>query len=343
MKKNSCFIIAEAGVNHNGSLGLAKKLVRLAAKAGADAVKFQAFKAEQVVTNRGKMATYQKKNIGKIESQKAMLAELEFKNTWYPIILKECQQCGIEFMSTPHGGKESVRLLNRYVKRWKVGSGDLLNFILLNEIVKTKKPMILSSGMHDLKEVQQAIKYLLSKGYDRDSISVLHCTTNYPCPPQQVNLAAMVTMQKELGGITIGYSDHTQGSEVAIMAAALGMKVYECHFTLDKNLLGPDHKASAEPLELTERIKAIRNAPVIMGDKDKKPNAIELVGMKPQVTKSIVVTSDLKCGHILTEKDLGAKRPGDGVSPMFYEKFIGKSLKRDVVTDQQLFFSDIES
>lgn len=338
---NTCFIIAEIGPNHNQKLNIALRLIRLAARIGADAVKFQTYTAEQLVTKRGETAGYQRINTG-INSQRELLKLIDFKEKWYPKIVKECKKNGIEFMSTPHGGKPSVKLLNKYVRRWKVGSGDLLNFLLLDEIAKTRKPVILSSGMHNLSEVKKAINFLLKKGYKKNMISVLHCTTNYPCPPEQVNLLAMVTMQKKLKGITIGYSDHSQGYSVAVMAATLGAKIYECHFTLDKNLPGPDHKASADPDELKKRIEAIRDTNIIMGSGRKEPNLIELKDMKIQVTKSIVAARGIKKGKILSIDDLGAKRPGDGVSPMFYEKFIGKKLLRDISTDEQITFRDIE-
>ena len=340
--KKPCLIIAEAGVNHNGRLDLALRLVRKASEAGADAVKFQTFRANQVVTDRGKMASYQIKNTGEEKSQKEMISEFELNEEWYPRIIAECKKYGIIFMSTPHGGRESVRFLNKYVSRWKIGSGDLLNFILLDEISKTKKSVILSSGMHDLKEIFLAIKFLLKKGYKRNMISVLHCTTNYPCMPEQVNLSAMVTMMKKLKGITIGYSDHTVGPKVAVMAITLGAKIYECHFTLDKTLPGPDHKASAEPNELKEKIDMIRKSQIIMGCEKKKPIEIETKEMKLMVTRSIVAARDFAKGSILKTDDLEAKRPGDGVSPKYYEKFIGKRLKRDILYDEQITFKDIE-
>lgn len=340
--KSNCFVIAEAGVNHNGRLALAKRLVRVAALAGADAVKFQTFRTEQVVTKKGQMVAYQKKNIGKVESQSEMLSKLEFKEEWYPLIFKQCGKYGIEFMSTPHGGRASIRLLNKYVKKWKVGSGDLLNFILLDEISKTRKPVILSSGMHNLNEVRKAVRFLVGRNYPFSKVAVLHCTTNYPCPPEQVNLGAMVTMKNKLKGIAVGYSDHTEGSQVTVMAATLGARIYECHFTLDKNLPGPDHKASAEPKELEERIKMIRRASIILGDGIKRPNRIETDEMRPMVTRSIVSVVSLKKGHVLSEKDLEAKRPGDGVSPEHYERFIGRRLKKDIAPDEQILYRDVE-
>jgi N,N'-diacetyllegionaminate synthase len=340
-KPYKVFIIAEAGVNHNGRKDLALKLVRKAASAGSDAIKFQTFKANQVVSDLGKMASYQKDNLNKNISQKEMLSNLELKEGWYPDIIAECERSGIMFMSTPHGGRDSVKFLNPYIRVWKVGSGDLLNFILLDEISQTKKPVILSSGMHSLKEIKQSIIFLQGSGYKNDMISVLHCTTKYPCPPDKVNLAAMKTMIDKLY-VTVGYSDHTEGNQVAVMATTLGAKVYECHLTLDKNLPGPDHKASCEPVELTERIKMIRRAQEILGNDNKEPTKEEIEEMKPLVTRSIVAKWDLPRGHVLNKEDLEAKRPGDGVSPSKYEKFVGKKLKKSKYRDEKILFADIK-
>ena len=241
----------------------------IAAAAGADAVKFQTFKAEEVVTDSGEMASYQKKNIGKQTSQKEMLKSLELPEEFYPPLLKRCEEKNILFMSTPHGGIKSVDFLESLeVKVYKIGSGDLTNYILLNRVAKTKKPIILSTGMATLKEAKGAVDFLKSKGAFQ--IAILHCTTNYPCPPKDVNLLAMKTMMEELD-IPVGYSDHTQGIQVAIMAATLGMTIYECHFTVDKKLPGPDHIASCESDELKEKIEAIRNVPEVLGKSKKIP------------------------------------------------------------------------
>jgi N,N'-diacetyllegionaminate synthase len=340
--QKKCFIIAEAGVNHNQRLDLALKLVQAAAKAGADAVKFQTFKAEQVVTEKGEMASYQKKNIGKNESQLAMLRKLELKEADYPLIIKECKKAGILFLSTPHGGKASVDLLEHFgMKAYKVGSGDLTNFILLKRIAETKKPVILSSGMATMKEVTDAVDFMKSHGVKE--IAMLHCTTNYPCPPSEVNLLAMVTMNKVLSqkGIYVGYSDHTEGTLVAGLSAAFGACVYECHFTLDKNLPGPDHKASCEPEELKERIRIIRSIPDILGSGVKKPAKSELASMIKTVRRSIVAAHDLSEKHVLTEDDIEAKRPGDGLSPKYYAKLIGKKLKKSIKKDGQILLTDV--
>lgn len=328
------FIIAEAGVNHNQKLDLALKLIDTAAETGADAVKFQTFKAEQVVREKGEMASYQKKNTGKVQTQRQMLRGLELPEEFYPELIKRCRQKKILFMSTPHGGKASVDLLEKFnISCYKIGSGDLTNFLLLERVAKTKKPIILSSGMSTLVEAKNAINFVRSKG--NNQIAILHCTTNYPCPLKEVNLLAMKTMMENLD-VPVGYSDHTEGSQVVIMAAAMGMAIYECHFTSDKNLPGPDHIASAAPYELKERIQIIRKVRVILGKKEKIPNQSEIVSMIPLVRKSIVATRDLKKGHIISSDDLEAKRPGNGLSPIFYESLLAKKLKRQVKKDEKI-------
>lgn len=340
IKENSrVFIIAEAGVNHNQQLDLALKLVDVAAEAGADAVKFQTFKAEDVVTEDGEMASYQKKNMGQQMSQREMLRRVELPEEFYQPIIHRCDERGILFMSTPHGGKPAVKLLESLgVAAYKIGSGDLTNYILLSEVAKTGKPVFLSSGMATLEETKDAIRFVRSRG--NNQIAMFHATTNYPCPPEEVNLLAMKTMMEELD-VPVGYSDHTEGNQVAIMAAALGIAIYECHFTLDKKLPGPDHVASVEPDQLKERIAAIRKAPVILGKKEKSPNQSEAESMLQLVRKSIVAARDLKAGQVITEDDIEAKRPGNGVSPTQFEKFLGKKLLVDVSSDEQLTIDKI--
>lgn len=339
-KNNPCFIIAEAGVNHNQKLDLAIKLVDIAADCGADAVKFQTFTGDDLVTKWGKMASYQLKNIGQEMTQREMLKSVALPEEYYGPIIKCCEERNILFMSTPHGGKPAVRLLEALgVSAYKIGSGDLTNYIILDVVAKTGKPVILSSGMATLEETKDAIRFIRSKGNNR--IAMFHATTNYPCPSEEVNLLAMKTMMEELD-VPVGYSDHTQGIQAAVMAATLGMALYECHFTLDKTLPGPDHIASAEPDELKSRIQAIRQVPTILGRKEKIPTKSEVDLMRDTVRKSIVMTKDLKVGHIITEDDLEAKRPGDGVSPTQYEKFLGKRLKVDFKKDEQITVDDIE-
>lgn len=334
-----CFIIAEAGVNHNQKLDMALKLIDAAAKSGADAVKFQTFKAGQVVTSEGEMTSYQKKNTGNVQSQLKMLRNLELPENFYPKLIKRCLQKNILFMSTPHGGTASVDLLEKFnLCSYKIGSGDLTNYMLLERVAKTKKPIILSSGMGTLKEVKNAVNFIRSCGNDK--IAVLHCTTNYPCPPEEVNLKAMLTMMEKLD-IPVGYSDHTQGNQVGLMAVTLGAAIYECHFTLDRKLPGPDHIASSEPEELKTKIQAIRNVSVILGNGVKKPNKVELDSMIPLVRRSVVAAKDLEKGHKIFLADLEAKRPGTGISPIYYKKYLGKKLKKSLKKDKQIFLSDL--
>ena len=334
------FIIAEAGVNHNQKLDLALRLIDIAAESGADAVKFQTFKVEDVTTEEGQMASYQEKNIGKVMSQREMLKGLELPEEFYQTMIQRCKEKNILFMSTPHRGKKSVDFLESLkVEAYKIGSGDLTNYILLDRVARTKKPIILSSGMATMEEVKNAIGFVRSRG--NNQIVMLHCTTNYPTPPEEVNLLAMKTMMEELD-TPIGYSDHTQGNQAAIMAATLGMAIYECHFTSDKTLPGPDHVASADPMELKAKIEAIRKAQVILGKSEKNPNKSEIESMLTLVRRSIVAAKDLKSGHIIAEDDLEAKRPGDGVSPVEFEEFLGKKLKNAIKKDCKIRFEDME-
>lgn len=345
------FIIAEAGVNHNGELEKTLRLVDIAANAGADAVKFQTFRAEQVVVESAEMAEYQKKNIGEgsaiWRSQREMLRELELKEEFYPALIEHAKEREIVFFSTSHGGRASVDFLESLgVPLYKVGSGDLTNYILLERLAWTRKPIILSTGMATMEEVKDAVRVLRERGVE--DLVVLHTTTNYPCPPGEVNLSAMVRMINELDAV-VGYSDHTEGQEAGILAASLGMAVYERHFTIDKSLPGPDHVASDSPEELKQKIAAVRAitpssvtpSPVLMGSDEKKPTKSELV-MLPLVRRSIVAARDLEAGRVLEKSDLEAKRPGDGVSPTEFEKFIGRKLKQAVPADHQLRFEDLE-
>jgi len=334
-EKGRVFVIAEAGVNHNGDLKKALELVDVAAAAGADAVKFQTFKAEQVVNRYAKMAAYQLKNIGRKMSQQEMLKGLELPESFYSTIMEKCRRRKIIFLSTPHGGNESAKFLHKLkIRAYKIGSQDLTNYILLELLAKYKKPLILSSGMSTMDEIKNAISFIRAKG--NNNIAVLHCTSNYPCPNEQINLRAMVTMMNELN-VQVGFSDHSLGNQVAIMAATLGAAIYECHFTLDKKLPGPDHIASCDPDELANRLAAIRNVNIILGSDIKKPTKDELMSMRPLVRKSIVYVNDFPSGHVIKLADIEAKRPlKGGISPIFYDNFIGKKLIKNVKIDDQL-------
>ncbi|MFH1326442.1 MAG: N-acetylneuraminate synthase [Candidatus Falkowbacteria bacterium] len=324
------FIIAEAGVNHNGSLKNALKLVDVAVKAGADAVKFQTFKAEEVVIVKGEMAEYQKKNIGKTESQIAMLKKLELKEKFYQPIIQYCKKKKIIFLSTPHGGFKSVDFLQAIkVPAFKFGSGELTNLPLLQYAAKFNKPMILGTGMATLPEVKEAIKSIKAVGNRK--IITLHCTTNYPCPFDEVDLQAIQTMMKKLD-VLVGYSDHTLGTQVPIMAVTMGACVIEKHFTLDKNMPGPDHKASAEPVELKDMVDKIRKVEIILGSGVKHPNKSETPMIKT-VRKSLVALTNIKQGETLTKRNIGIKRPGTGLAPKMYFKILGKKAKQDIKAD----------
>lgn len=338
-EKGRVFVIAEAGVNHNGKLDLALKLVDMASEIGADAIKFQTFKAAQVVTENGKMASYQEKNIGKKTSQLEMLKSLELQEEFYPKIIKRCKEKQIIFFSTPQGGKESLKFLEKQkVIIYKIDSGNLTNYILIDKIAKTKKPIILSTGMATLKEVEAAIKFIKSR--NNNKIAVLHCTTNYPAKKNEIDLEAMVTMMEKLD-VPVGYSDHSQDDQVAIMAATLGMAVYEFHITLDKRLIGPDHIASCNPEEAKKRINLIRATQTILGNSEKQIRPIEKQYLKI-VRRSLVYTKNLAKDHIIEDDDIDGKRPGDGISPIYYKKFIGRKLIKDVFVDQQLESANFE-
>jgi len=336
--KSPIFIIAEAGVNHNGSLANALKLVDAAAGAGADAVKFQTFKAEEVVTTQGAMADYQKKNIGKTESQLNMLKKLELNEKFYQPIIKRCQKKKIIFLSTPHGGEKSVDFLNSLkAPAFKFGSGDLTNLPLLQYAARYQKPMILGTGMSITREIAEAVRVIKRAGNKK--IIILHCTTAYPCPFSAVNLKAMQTMMREFD-VLVGYSDHTLGVTVPVMAAALGACVIEKHFTLNRNLPGPDHKASLEPAELKQMVAAIRTAETAMGSAKKQPAKIEknnkLVGRK-----SIVAAGSISKGTVIGKKMLTVKRPGTGIPPKFLNKIIGRKAKKNIIKDYLIKWSDI--
>jgi len=327
------FIIAEAGVNHNGNLRTALKLIDAAVLAGVDAIKFQTFRAEDVVTRAGEMAEYQKKNIGRIESQLEMLKKLELPDDFYQPIIEHCRKKKIIFLSSPHGGFNSVdQLVKLKLPAFKFGSGDLTNLPVLEYAAKFKKPMILSAGMATLAEIQTAVKIIKRAG--NDQIIVLHCTTNYPCPFNEVNLRAMLTMKQKLPAL-VGYSDHTPGIQTPIMAATLGACLIEKHFTLDKNMPGPDHSSSLEPEELKTMVRMIREVPVILGSEIKKPNPSERSMIKT-VRKSIVAARNIKKGEIFSVRNLAIKRPGTGLNPNAWGRLLGKKAKKDFLTDELL-------
>ena len=329
---NKVFIIAEAGVNHNGSLGLAKKLVDAAADAGADAVKFQTFKANNLVSKSAHKAEYQKQTTAADETQHAMLAKLELDDAAHRAIIEHCKRRQILFLSTPFDIESADMLEGLGMPIYKIPSGEITNLPYLRHISRLGKGIILSTGMSDLQEVENALGALESEGTPRSKITVLHATTEYPCPIEDVNLKAMLTIQKEFG-VKVGYSDHTSGIEVPIAAVALGACVIEKHFTLDRTMDGPDHKASLEPGELKAMVSAIRNVEQALGDGLKRPSPSELKNI-PIARKSLVAICGIKKGDLFSEKNLGAKRPGHGISPMHWDELIGQPARRDFAVDE---------
>lgn len=327
-KGKPSFIIAEAGVNHNGKLELAEELVDVAKEAGVDAVKFQTFTSKNLVTRSADMAEYQKKNIGKTESQFHMLKKLELPFSDFIELKKHCDEKGIMFLSTPHTD-DAIDFLEPLVPAYKIASGDLTNIPFLENIAKKRKPIILSTGMGTLNEIKEAVDAIKKKG--NKNIILLHCTTNYPCPLEQANLRAIQTLQKAFP-YPIGYSDHTEGMLIPVMATTLGARVIEKHFTLSKSLAGPDHKASLEPRELKEMVRAIRGAEKALGSHMKKPSAAEKRIAKI-ARKSIIARRDIHKGEVIKKEMLILKRPGTGMLPKYLPRIIRKRAKRDIPKD----------
>ena len=326
----SSYIIAEAGVNHNGSLELAKNLVDKAKEAGADCVKFQTFIASQIVSKNAVKADYQKKQTANSESQHEMLKKLELSFDDFTELHNYCKEIGIEFLSTAFDF-ESIDFLNQLgMQVWKIPSGEITNLPYLIKIAKLNKKVILSTGMSTMREIEDAVNIL--KDHGASELIILHCTTEYPTPYEDVNLNAMLAI-KERFGYEVGYSDHTMGIEVPIAAVALGAKVIEKHFTLDRTMDGPDHKASLEPSELKTMVDAIRNIELSMGTGIKEPADSEKKNIAI-ARKSIVANKSIKKGEILTEQNLTVKRPGDGISPMKWFEIIGTKAIRDFEEDE---------
>lgn len=329
---NRVFIIAEAGVNHNGDINIAKKLVDKAVLAGADAVKFQTFKAENLVCRNASKAEYQLDTTDKDETQFDMLKKLELTEKMHVELIDYCKNRDIMFLSTPFDIDSLHYLVNLGLDIIKIPSGEITNYPLLREVGKTKKKVILSSGMSTLNEIKNAKRVLMEFGC-KDLI-ILHCNTEYPTPYQDVNLKAMNTIREELG-VRVGYSDHTQGITVPIAAVALGAEVIEKHFTLNRNMIGPDHRASLEPDELKEMIRAIRNVEASLGDGVKKPSESEKKNIEI-ARKSIVAKCNIAKGTLLNGENLTTKRPGIGISPMEWDYVIGQKAKRDFDMDEMI-------
>ena len=326
------FIIAEAGVNHNGDINNAKKLIDVAADAGADAVKFQTFKAENIVSKNAEKAEYQKNTTDAEENQFDMLKKLELTEEMHQTLIEYCVEKNILFLSTPFD-LDSIDYLDKEgIEIMKIPSGEITNYPYLVKIAKVGKPVILSTGMSELYEVEDAVAILRENGVE--DITVLHCNTEYPTPYTDVNLKAMLTLKDRLN-LKVGYSDHTMGIEVPIAAVAMGATVIEKHFTLDKSMDGPDHKASLEPEELRAMISAIRNTEKALGDGQKTPSCSEKKNISI-VRKSIVAKKTILKGEIFTEDNLTVKRPGDGISPMHWNELIGKKAQKDYKADEMI-------
>lgn len=317
----SVFIIAEAGVNHNGCQETAKKLIDAAVEAGADAVKFQTFKAENLVSTKAEKAQYQKETTNSEESQFDMIKKLELDVKTHDILIDYCNTKGIMFLSTPFD-HDSIYLLNKLgLEIFKIPSGEITNLPYLREIGKLNKKVILSTGMANIGEIEMALNILIESGTKKDNITILHANTMYPTPMEDVNLKAMLTIGNTFN-IKYGYSDHTLGIEVDIAAVAMGASCIEKHFTLDKNMDGPDHKASLEPDELKAMVKGIRNIEIALGSSIKKASKSETPNIEA-ARKSIVAKTSIKKGEILSEKNITCKRPAKGISPMRWDEIIG--------------------
>ena len=329
---NKVFVIAEAGVNHNGSIDLAKKLIDTAANSGADAVKFQTFKAEKLATKIAEQCEYQSLNTNTVESQFEMLKRLEIGKREHEELYSYCQQKDIEFMSTPFDIESIHFLIDLGVKRLKVPSGELTNYPYLSAVGACGKPIILSTGMSDMNEVRSAVEVLESAGTLKEKVTVLHATTDYPTQMSDVNLLAMQTIGTSLS-VSVGYSDHTNGIEVPVAAVALGAAVIEKHFTLDRSMPGPDHKASLEPKEMNAMVTAIRNIESALGDGVKAPTQNELSNMN-LIRKSIVAQKRIKKGERFDATNISVKRPAGGISPIYWDVTIGRIASRDYIADE---------
>lgn len=332
------FIIAEAGVNHNGDAETAKKLIDAACEAGADAIKFQIFKTERLIIKNASKAEYQKLATGSGETQYDMLKKLELSYDDHLKIMEYCKDRNIMYLSTPFDYESADALEKLNVNAYKIGSGDITNVLFLKYIASRAKPMIISTGMSNLGEVEDAVEAIKSIG--NENIVLLHCTSNYPTEYKDVNLNAMITL-KNAFKLPVGYSDHTLGIEVAVAAVSMGAVVIEKHFTLDRTMQGPDHKASLEPDELKKMIKSIRNVEAALGDGIKRSVEKE-EDVKRAARKSIISAVDIHCGSVITEKMLTIKRPGTGMPPKFLNYLIGKRAKIDIPKDAIIELSMFE-
>lgn len=335
----SVLVIAEAGVNHNGSLQTALALVDAAATAGADVIKFQTFRADSLVTAQAPTAHYQRDATG-VESQLALLASLEMSRDAHVALIQACARRGIRFLSTPFDAA-SVDLLDELgVDSFKVPSGEITNLPHLRHVGGLGKPVILSTGMATLTEIAEALDVLAVAGTPRSRVTVLHCTSEYPAPMSEVNLRAISTI-RETFDVAVGYSDHTTGLEVAVAAVTLGASIIEKHLTLDRHLPGPDHQASLEPEEFAAMVSAIRNIEKALGDGVKQPTISE--GRNRLLArKSLVAACAIQAGEVFSEKNIAAKRPGTGISPMCWDEVLGRTARRSFVPDELIDLAGVE-
>ena len=324
-------IIAEAGVNHNGDINLAKKMIDAAAEAGVDYVKFQTFNAENLVQRNAKKASYQIDNTDNAGSQFSMLKKLELSNENHNILIEYCKLKNVKFLSTAFDF-ESMDFLKNKLDFYKIPSGEITNLPYLEKVAKLGLSVVMSTGMANMQEVKEAFSVLVKNGLKKEEITILHCNTEYPTPMEDVNLTAMLSIEKELG-VKIGYSDHTLGIEIPIAAVAMGASVIEKHFTLDRNMEGPDHIASLEPNELTAMVSAIRNIELALGDGIKNPSKSEQKNILI-ARKSIVSISAIKIGDIFTEQNISVKRPGNGISAMKWHDVLGTSADKNYKEDE---------
>ena len=336
MSVQKTLIIAEAGVNHNGSIDTAKKMIDVAATAGADLVKFQTFKAETLVTQSADKAEYQKNLTDASESQFEMIKKLELDHVAHEELIQYCKQKNIQFLSTAFDHDSIDFLAEMNIPFYKIPSGEITNLPYLRHVASKGKPVFMSTGMSTLEEVRVAMDVLLEAGVKKDDINILHCNTEYPTPVEDVNLRAMLTIESKLG-VKVGYSDHTLGIEVAVAAVALGASVIEKHFTLNRTLPGPDHAASLEPKELKAMVTAIRNIEQALGDGVKSPSPSEKKNI-PLARKSIVAKKLINKGTTFSENNLTVKRPGTGISPMEWDKLLGRISNKDYNKDDIISF-----
>lgn len=335
MKMKHVLIIAEAGVNHNGSLDIAKKLIDKAVEAGVDIIKFQTFKSEKLVSKAARQAEYQQRNIGKKdEGQLAMLKKLELSETDHEELIAYCREKGIRFFSTAFDMDSIEYLHSLNLDLWKIPSGEVTNYPYLRKIAQYHEPVILSTGMCELSDIDAAVRVLVDFGVKKEQITILHCNTEYPTPYEDVNLRAMLEIRDRFG-VNVGYSDHTNGIEVPVAAVAMGATVIEKHFTLDKNMEGPDHKASLEPDELKAMVRAIRNIEKSLGSGHKSISESEKKNIEI-ARKSIVAACPIKKGEMFTEDNLTVKRPGNGISPMRWNEVVGKIAIKDFEEEEMI-------